>query len=111
MQKQNLPNATAVLILGILSILGCCFYIFPGIICGVIALRLYKKDIQLYQTSPELYQNYELLNTGRILSIIGITLSVLNLIFILYAISLVGVDVLFNQELMKERLNDLTRSY
>src|SRR5690554_7567960 len=64
---SNLPNATAVLILGILSILGCCFY-FSGIVFGIIALVLASKDMKLYKQNPNAYSNYSTLNIGRILA-------------------------------------------
>ena len=44
MDQQKLPNATAVLVLGILSIVTCCCYGIPGIVAGIIGLVLYKKD-------------------------------------------------------------------
>ena len=44
MENQKLPNATAVLILGIFSILICCCYGIFSIILGVVALVLANKD-------------------------------------------------------------------
>ena len=41
--KQPLPNATAVLVLGIISIVGCFCYGIVGLICGIIALILASK--------------------------------------------------------------------
>jgi hypothetical protein len=92
MEKRNLPNATAVLVLGILSIVTCCCYGFIGLILGIIALVLAKKDMAAYKESPELYNNYSNLNTGRILAIIGVVLSSLYLLLIIAAIALHGVD-------------------
>ena len=37
MEKQKLPNATAVLVLGIASILTCCCYGIIGLILGIVA--------------------------------------------------------------------------
>lgn len=83
MEKQKLPNATAVLILGILSIpLCCCWGI--GLILGIVALVLAKKDLALYKASPELYSNYSALNTGRILAIVGIALSAISIIMMIF---------------------------
>ena len=84
MEKQKLPNATAVLILGILSILTCCCWGIIGLILGIVALVLAKKDIQLYNENPEIYSGYSNLNTGRVLAIIGIILSSIYLIFTIY---------------------------
>lgn len=82
MEKQNLPNATAVIILGILSILTCCCFGIIGLIFGIIALFLAKKDMKTYRENPELYANYSNLNTGRIIAIIGVVLSGLTLLYI-----------------------------
>jgi hypothetical protein len=47
---KDLPNATAVLVLGILSIVACWLYEFIGIILGIIALVLHKKENELSKT-------------------------------------------------------------
>ena len=84
MEKQKLPNATAVLILGILAILTCCCYGIIGLILGIVALVLAKKDTALYIENPELYEGYSNINTGKVLAIIGIILSSIYLLFMLY---------------------------
>lgn len=101
----NLPNATAVLILGILSIIGCCFYGI-GLIFGIIALVLARKDMKLYKANPNAYSNYSTLNIGRILSIIGIVLFVVMIAFVLVMGSAIGWDALSNEELMRERMEE-----
>ncbi len=90
MEKRNLPNGTTVLVLGIMSIVTCCCYGFVGLILGIIAVVLANKDLKLYQESPELYLNYKNLSIGKILGIIGIVLSSLFLIVVLYAEIFVG---------------------
>ena len=90
MEKRNLPNGTAVLVLGILSILTCSCYGVIGLTLGIIALVLAKKDLKLYQESPELYLNYKNINTGKILGIIGIILSSIYLISTIYLFVFVG---------------------
>jgi len=107
MNQQQLPNATAVLVLGIVSIVGCCCYGIPGLIAGIIALFLYSKDSKLYMANPTEYSNYSNLNTGRILAIIGIILSVLFIIYIVVMISTFGWEAMQDPELMKERMRDL----
>ena len=87
MEKRNLPNGTAILILGILSIVTCCCYGF-GLILGIIALVLANKDLKLYKESPELYLNYKNLNIGKILGVIGIVLSSIAFIIYVYLYSL-----------------------
>ncbi len=90
MEKRTLPNATAVLVLGILSIITCCCYGILGLILGIVALVLAKKDMKLYLENPELYSNYKNLNIGRILAIIGISLSAVYLIVTVYFYVTVG---------------------
>lgn len=88
MEKRNLPNATAVLILGILSIITCCCYGIFGLVLGIVALVLANKDMKLYQENPEVYLNYQNLSIGKILSIIGIILSAISLMCYIYLFSL-----------------------
>lgn len=106
MEKQKLPNATAVLVLGILSILTCCCYGIIGIILSVIALAIGSKDFKTYQLDPEKFDNYQHLKIGRILAIIGLVLSVLMIIIIIWAISIVGWENMQDQEMINQRIND-----
>ncbi|HEX8561452.1 MAG TPA: CCC motif membrane protein [Flavobacterium sp.] len=92
MEKQKLPNANAVLILGILSLLGCCCYGILGVILGVVALILAKKDMELYRAQPELYSNYSNLNTGRILAIVGLAISAVYMIIMIYMFATYGLE-------------------
>ena len=86
---MQLPNATAVLVLGILSIVVC-------FICGIVALVISNKDMALYRANPELYtaSSYNNIKAGRTCAIIGIALQVLGLIvyiiFIAFFISMAG---------------------
>ncbi|MEA1847316.1 MULTISPECIES: CCC motif membrane protein [Chryseobacterium] len=107
MDQQKLPNATAVLILGIVSIVGCCCYGLPGLISGIIALVLAKKDGQLYKQNPTMYSNYSQLNAGKIMAIIGISLSVLYFIYVIVLLSTVGWEAMKDPQLMQEKMRDL----
>ncbi len=95
---QSLPNATAVLVLGIIAIVGACCYGVVGIICGIIALVLAKKDRMLYHATPGLYteSSYKNLNAGRICAIIGLSLSSIYLVIIVFYIAIIGTAVLSN---------------
>ena len=84
MEKQKLPNAQAVLILGILSILTCCCWGIIGLILGILALVLAKKDTVLYMENPELYDGYGNINIGKVFAVIGIILSSIYLMFTIY---------------------------
>lgn len=70
-----LPNATAVLVLGILSIVIC-------FICGIIALVMANKDLALYRNNPGLYSeaSYNNIKAGRICAIIGLALQGIGLL-------------------------------
>ena len=88
--QQPLQNATAALVLGILSIVLC----GVGVVLGIIALVLANKDLRLYKSNPEFYTigSYNNLNAGRICGIIGLILNALFVIvyagIIIFAISL-----------------------
>jgi hypothetical protein len=93
---QALPNATAALVLGILSIVGSFCYGIVGLICGIIGLVLANKDRKLYQASPDLYSasSYSSSNAGRTCAIIGIILS--SLMFVIMIIYLVFIGTLIS---------------
>lgn len=83
------PNAVAVLVLGILSIVTCACYGFPGVILGIIALVLAKKGKKAYDLNPEAYSPSSLsnLNGGKICAIIGLIVSSLHaLVYVFYII-------------------------
>ncbi len=84
--QQNLPNATGALVLGILSIVGSFCYGVIGLICGIIGLILANKDKKLYREAPELYSpsSFATSNAGRTCSIIGIVLSALIIVFVMF---------------------------
>lgn len=106
--QKALPNATAVLVLGIISIVICCCF-GTGIILSLIALYLAVKDRKLYHSTPGMYteKSYSNLNTGRICAIIGIVLSVLFLVMMIYEFSIIGWDAFNDPELLQERLEQL----
>lgn len=107
MNQQQLPNATIVLVLGIISIATCCCYGVPGIICGIIGLILFKKDNALFKENPQGYSNYSNLKIGRILCIIGIVFSILFLLYIIFIVSVIGIEALGDQDLMQQRIQEL----
>jgi len=90
MKKEKLPNATAVLVLGIVSIVTCCCYGIIGLIIGIVALVLAGSDMKLYRQDPERYSDYNNLNIGRILAIIGTVLSSVVVIILAYVYITVG---------------------
>jgi len=88
-EQQPLPNATAVLVLGILSIVLC----MP---LGIVGLVLANSDTRRYKDNPGIYSSdsFSTLKAGKICSIIGVAIMALLLFFyvliILLAISAGG---------------------
>ena len=99
--QQQLPNATAVLVLGILSIAVCWCYGFFGITMGIIALVLSGKAKALYNENPEQFTqaSYNNMNAGRVCAIIGTVLSSIYVAIIMIYVMIVGgaVGTLFTQ--------------
>ncbi|MEO5892195.1 MAG: CCC motif membrane protein [Ferruginibacter sp.] len=93
--QQNLPNATGALVLGIISIVGSFCYGIVGLICGIIGLVLANKDRKLYKETPELYSqsSFSTSNAGRTCSIIGLVLSSLIIVVVIFYIVLIGTMI------------------
>jgi uncharacterized membrane protein len=106
MEKQKLPNATAVLVLGILSVLGTCCYGF-GIVFSIVALILFTIDVKKYKANPDLYSNYSNLNVGRILAIISLVLSVLFLSMIVWFIMQIGLENFQDEEALRQAIQEM----
>ena len=92
MEKQQLPNATLILVFGILSIVTCCCYGVIGLPLGIIAVVLAQKATALYAADPELYTGFQNVKTGKILAIIGIVLNGIYLIYAIWLFSTIGMD-------------------
>jgi hypothetical protein len=97
--KVAVPNSTAVLVLGIISIPVCiCYFLFgiPGIVLSIVALALNKSGAAAYEANPSLYtvSSYNNLKAGKICAIIGLIINSLWLIAMIcitvFAISLDG---------------------
>ena len=104
MYKQPLPNATLIIVFGILSILGCCCYGILGLIFGIIALILSKKAMALYKENPEIYDGYDNVKIGQILAIIGVIISGLYFIFNIALMVFVGFSEY--QDIINDVLNE-----
>ncbi len=91
----NLPNATLILVFGILSISISCFF---GIAFGIVAIIIANKEKAKYLESPESYSrnSFGMLNAGRTCAIIGtIVSSITTLIMIIYFILLGAIFTAF----------------
>ncbi len=94
--QLTLPNSTAVLVLGILSIVTCWCIGIPGLVMGIIAIVLSGKSKRLFIENPDKYTegSYKNLNAGRVCAIIGTVLSAIYLSFALIKWIIVGGAVL-----------------
>lgn len=90
--SSNLPNATAVLVLGIISIVGCFCYGIVGLVCGIIAIVLSNKDLRMYNAAPHQFTqgSYNNLKAGRICAIIGTILSSLYAVIMIIMFAIYG---------------------
>jgi hypothetical protein len=91
MEKKSLPNAVAILVLGICSILISCFGV--GLICGIVGLALSAPPKKMYNQSPETYSGYGMLNAGYILSIIGTVLGSLWAFYYVVVVLIFGISI------------------
>jgi hypothetical protein len=102
-----LPNGSAVLVLGIISIVGCLCYSVPGLICGIIALILAGKDMKLYQANPQAYTqgSFSNLKSGKICAIIGVSFSVLFSLILIFLLVTVGIAALNDPQHFFNQIN------
>ena len=107
--QRPLPNGTAVLVLGIISIVGCFCYGITGLVCGIIALVLSNKDLRLYNADPTLYtpQSLSNLKSGRVCAIIGLSLSALTVIVVIIELWIFGITVLSNPQEFLHHYNNM----
>jgi hypothetical protein len=105
----KLPNATAVLVLGIASIPMCCCINVVSLAMAIIAIVLYNKDKALYLSNPTAYteSSYSNLKAGNICAIIGLILSVISLLMTIWFGMVFGWEALWDPEAMQEALEDL----
>jgi hypothetical protein len=87
MEKQKLPNETAVMILGLLSFIGCCCTNgILGVIMSGIGLYLANKSEQLYMQNPEIYSKGSL-NTWKIVNMVSLGISAVFVIYLIYLLA------------------------
>ncbi|PKR80794.1 hypothetical protein CW751_08480 [Brumimicrobium salinarum] len=92
---EKVPNSTGVLVLGILSIIpGCFCYGVPGIIMGIIALSLASSANKLIKENEQKYDpsSIQSVKAGKICAIVGLSLSSLYIIVLLYYLVIIGIS-------------------
>lgn len=82
-QQRNLPSESTVLVLGVLSLIGCLCYGVIGLILGIIAVVVANSQREEYFSSPSEYRASSLhnVNIGRTCGIIAICISGLIVLF------------------------------
>lgn len=90
--QSILPNSTAVLVLGILSIVFCWCIGIVGLTLGIIALVLANKGNRVYVSNQNQYTvaSYNNLKAGKICAIIGTILSGLYLLYYIFLVCFIG---------------------
>ena len=109
--KIELPNATVVLVLGIISIIGCCCYGIVGIICGIIALVMANSATKLYVSDPGKYTegSYKNMNAGKICAWIGLIMSALYIIFMIWLVASIGIAGLSDPAAIQEYIQQFAQ--
>jgi hypothetical protein len=94
--QQNVPNSTAILVLGIVSIVMCWCYGIVGLGCGIAALIMASKSLRAYKENPSAYttSSYNNAKAGRICAIIGTILSGLYMIYIIVIFAFLGTAMM-----------------
>ena len=92
--KVPLPNANAVLVLGIASIILCWCQGIIGLILAIVALVLANRDLALYDTNPERYSesSYNNLKSGRTIAIIGLVLAAVFMFMLIIGLLFLGLN-------------------
>ncbi|MEJ2163685.1 MAG: CCC motif membrane protein [Robiginitalea sp.] len=91
MSQEPLPGASSAMTMGIISVIGALVCCGPfAAIFSIIGLSNAKKAESLYLQQPDRYSGYENIKTARILSYIGLALS---LVMLVLAILYFGVIV------------------
>lgn len=90
-QQRDLPNATAVLVLGILSLIFCWCYGIFGLIMGIVAVVLAANQRKVFLASPAEYteSSFRNVNAGRTCGIIAICISAF--IMVVWLLAVLGI--------------------
>ncbi|MDR3188871.1 MAG: hypothetical protein LBT94_06775 [Prevotellaceae bacterium] len=109
--QTALPNATLVLVLGILSIVSCICYGIPGLVCAIVALIVARSSTKLYIANPGRYteSSFSNLNAGKICAWIGLIPSILYVILIIILIAVFGAAFFSDPASIINNFNSFTQ--
>ena len=96
MEKQQLPNGVAAILLGIFGFVCCCLF-GAGLIPSTIGFFLARKSEKIYQDNPDEYGNYSQIKTAKIIALIAMIINILFIIRFIYIVSTVGWDEMWEQ--------------
>ena len=93
--QHEIPNASAVLILGIIALIISFFNSLVGIVAGIVSLVMARNAERLYSDTPRLYtmSSYSNIRSGRTCAIIGIVIAILKIILIGIILGLLGAFI------------------
>lgn len=105
-RPQELPNSTLILVLGIGSLVGCCFYGLPGILCSIIALVLSSGAKEIYNEDPAAYtlSSYKNLKAGITCAKIALICSIVIVVLVVVLLLIYGAAI-FSSAGFQELLN------
>ena len=84
MEQQPLPGASNALTMGIISVVGALVCCGPfAAVFSIIGLNSAKKAQRIYDENPGNYTGYESVKTGKILSYVGLALSLIMLVLLI----------------------------
>lgn len=97
-KAKELPNATASLVLGIISTVFGFFWCYwfgsiVGLVCGIIAINMSNGGKKLVAAGTETYAKNSISNNdaGKILGIIGVCLGSIGLLALIVVLAFVGI--------------------
>jgi hypothetical protein len=94
--QEDVPNATAVLVLGIISLASFWCYGIVGIVLGIIGLAISSSSHKAIKLEPQRYTQSSIknLNAGRIMSIIGLSVGGLFILIIVLYFLIIGAALM-----------------
>jgi len=97
--QHEIPNASVVLILGIIALIISFFNSLVGIVAGVVSLVMARNAERLYNETPRLYtlSSFSNIRSGKTCAIIGIVIAVLKIILIGIILGLLGAFIPWDQ--------------
>lgn len=105
MEKQKLPDEIAVMLLGLLSFVGCCCTNgFGGIILSGVGIYLAQKSEKLLITYPDVYKMGDM-KAWKIVNYVGLAIS------IVYALLYIFLKVTGLDETILEMQEEMIRRY